>query len=178
MFRRDRPLNVSGVGPRSVRCDYDCRLPIALNQVDPGSVPANFHAPIIPNSPLPPLLGIDTLRDYRSIIDTNSHRIYLLGNGPYNIEGCLPRGTVFLQGEVVPSGHLVIPSDGYAYEIGTITGSDNGTPASGEAVSSANIFPDHGGDSNIPEDTTFTAAIMPGNEPGLQGSHEASSQWN
>ena len=78
VFDRSQPLNISGVGPGSISCDRECILPLALNQVGLGSVPASFHAPIIPNSHLPPLLGIDTLRAYRSIIDTNTSRIYLL----------------------------------------------------------------------------------------------------
>ena len=129
VFDRSQPLNISGVGPGSISCDRDCRLPLALNQVGLGSVPASFRAPIIPNSHLPPLLGIDTLRAYRSIIDTNTSRIYLLGSGTYDIESHLPRGTIFLQGEVVPSGHLVIPSDGYAFEIGEIPGGNKDAAA-------------------------------------------------
>ena len=87
---------------------------------------------------------MDTLREYRSIIDTNTSRIYLLGSGAYNIESHLPSGTVFLQGEVVPSGHLVIPSDGYAFEIGEIPGGDSNATAG--VATAPTTFPDHGGE--------------------------------
>ena len=167
VFDRSQPLNISGVGPGSISCDRDCRLPLALNQVGLGSVPASFRAPIIPNSHLPPLLGIDTLRAYRSIIDTNTSRIYLLGSGTYDIESHLPSGTIFLQGEVVPSGHLVIPSDGYAFEIGEIPGGNNNAAAGGTVEPAT--FPDHEGDNIMSGDDVVTGNMFGPNDSWIHG---------
>ena len=131
-------------------------------------MPASFHAPIIPGSPLPALLWIDTLRQHRGIIDTNTNRIYLLGSGTYDIESRLPRGTIFIQGETVPSGHLVIPSDGYEHEI---TGDGSDVAAGSETVMQTTVFPDHGGDIGISANTALSE-----NVPDSQASPEAAEQ--
>ena len=103
---------------------------------------------------------------------TNTNRIYLLGSGTYDIESHLPRGTIFLQGEVVPSGHLVIPSDSYAFEIGELPGGDSNTTAETAAT-----FPDHGGEHIIPDDDTFTGnmSVEPPTATGSQDSQGTSN---
>ena len=124
---RDKPLNVSGVGKGSQKCLHNCKLPVALNKVGGGALSANFETPVVPDSELPALLGLDTVRRCRGIIDTNTLRLYLLGPGEYNIESILPSGTEMIQCELAPSGHMVIPCDSYDKEnseAGGLTTSD------------------------------------------------------
>ena len=50
-----------------------------------------------------------SLKKCRAIIDTNDNKVYFLGPGEYNLMEILPPGTVAIQGEIAPSGHLVLP---------------------------------------------------------------------
>ena len=115
-YQRDKPRNVSGVGKGSEQCHHNCKLPVSLDKAGGGSIKANFETPIIPGSELPALLGLDTVRRCRGIIDTNTLRLYLLGPGNYDLEKALPPGTECIQGELTPSGHFVIPCDSYGQE--------------------------------------------------------------
>ena len=90
-----------------------CKLPVSFDKVGCGSLRANFETPIIPGSQLPALLGLYTVRWCRGIIDTNTLRLYLLGPGNYDLGTALPPGTECIQGELSPSGHFVMPCDGY-----------------------------------------------------------------
>ena len=63
----------------------------------------------MPNSELLALLGLDTCRQQRAIIDTNKNKMYLVGPADYDLEQLLPAGTECIDLEVAPSGHLVIP---------------------------------------------------------------------
>ena len=116
-YQRDKLLNVSGVGKGSEQCHHNCKLPVSLNRTGGGSIKANFDTPVIPGSELPALLGLDTVRGCRGIIDTNTLRLYLLGPGDYDLAKALPPGTECIQGELSPSGHFVIPCDSYDKEI-------------------------------------------------------------
>ena len=115
-YQRAKPLNVSGVGKGSEQCHHNCKLPVSLNKAGGGSIKANFDTPIIPGSELPALLGLDTVRGCRGIIDTNTLRLYLLGPGDYDLSKALPPGTECIQGELAPSGHFVIPCDSFDQE--------------------------------------------------------------
>ena len=107
-YKRDRPLNVSGVGNGSQTCTHNVKLPIAI----PGRekhLHGTFDSPSVPESSLPGLLGLTTLRKVRGIIDCNTCKLYLAGPADYNLLDGLPPGTEEIQCEFAPSGHMVMP---------------------------------------------------------------------
>ena len=50
-------------------------------------------------------MGLTSLR----LIYLNTLRLHLCGPGDYDLEAALPPGTERFQGELAPSGHLVLP---------------------------------------------------------------------
>ena len=106
--KRDRPLNVSGVGNGSQQCTHDCKVPVAI-KTSRGILSATYQAPTVPNSNLPALLGLETCRRQKAIIDTHKAKMYLLGPGDYDLEKLLPQGTECIDLKTAPSGHFVIP---------------------------------------------------------------------
>ena len=118
--RRERALQVSGVGNGSQRCNYDCDLPIAIrprgqNRLQNGIL----KVPAVQDSDLPGLMGLTALRKNRAILDFNTQTLYFCGEAQYNLEEMLPQGTDRYQLETAPSGHLVLPCCEYK------VGSDN-----------------------------------------------------
>ena len=111
-IRRAKALNVSGVGSGSQVCNYNTHIPIAIPTLE-GTMGATLKVPTVPNSDLPGLLGLQSLRNARSIIDTESNKLYMLGPGDYDLMKALPPGTSVIQLEEAPSGHLMMPCDQY-----------------------------------------------------------------
>ena len=112
-IKRDQPLSVSGVGNGSQCCEFNCKLPVALECKSGKVLKASYETPTVPKSMLPALLGLDATRRSRGIIDTNTLTLYLAGPGDYNLIDQLPPGTEAIQCELAPSGHLVIPCCNY-----------------------------------------------------------------
>ena len=108
--RRARPLGVSGVGEGAQKCTHNCDIPCAIEATD-GYLSASFKAPTVPNSTLPALLGLQSLKDKRTIIDLNTNRLYMCGKGDYDLDRILPSGTKCVQCYHSGSGHLVMPVD-------------------------------------------------------------------
>ena len=113
-------MNVSGVGKGSQQAPYDCSLPLAFQKANSDSrnnnkqcTLARMKIPTIANSDLPLLLGLAALRKTRAIFDLNTLKIYFAGPGDYDLEKSLPPGTDVFQGELAPSGHLVLPCGEY-----------------------------------------------------------------
>ena len=74
-------------------------------------VSGEFTAPVIKDSDLPGLLGLNALRSNRGILDLNTMTLYFAGSGDYNLLRHLPLGTQAFVMEQAPSGHLVLPID-------------------------------------------------------------------
>ena len=66
-----------------------------------------FRAPIIPDSDVPGLLGLTSLSQKAAFLDTSGKRLIL--PGPGGIELKLSPGTLCIQLESSPSGHLLMP---------------------------------------------------------------------
>jgi hypothetical protein len=107
-IKRDRPLSISGVGTGSQKCHHNCNVPCAV-KTEKGFMKGSFKSPCVPNSPLPALLGLSSLRESRGIIDTSTNRLYLVGPGDYDLGKLLPPGTACVQCEYSPSGHMMMP---------------------------------------------------------------------
>jgi len=140
---RDTPLRVSGVGKESEVCLHDVALPVTFrNNVDGKPHTGNIDIPIIHNSTLPGLLGMTALKRNRAILDLNDNKIYFLGPAPYDLWEALPPGTDCFQGDISPSGHLVIPCSDHRQHksndliTGTLTLMSNSTEATPQPKSS------------------------------------------
>jgi hypothetical protein len=111
-IQRDKPLNVSGVGKGAEICNFNTHLPIAVPTTE-GTMKALLKVPTVPNSDLPGLLGLQSLKNSRTIIDTNTNKLYMVGPGDYDLAKLLPPGTVTIQLKESPSGHLMMPCDSF-----------------------------------------------------------------
>ena len=109
--KRSVPLTVSGVGNGSQHCNYDCSLPVSLRHADQPDRSSNgvLTIPSIANSSLPGLLGLNSLRKNRAVLDFTTLRLHFCGPGDNEMEKSLPAGTDTFQLELAPSGHLVLP---------------------------------------------------------------------
>ena len=108
--KRSQPLNISGVGHGSQVATYDCKLPIALTQLDGTTKTLGVvNTPTVQDSDLPGLLGLAALRRNRAIIDFDKNQLFFRGPGDYDLMKHLPPGTDGFQCEIAPSGHMVLP---------------------------------------------------------------------
>ena len=65
------------------------------------------------NSDLPGLLGLQSMRDHRVVLDLQKLKIYFVGPGDYDLDKALSPGTVSFELEVAPSGHLLLPCSNF-----------------------------------------------------------------
>ena len=84
-----------------------------LNDSDQRVV-GEISMPTVTDSNLPGLLGLTTLRKKRSVIDTTTGKIYMLGPGDCDLLKAMPPGTEVYQCEYAPSGHLILPCAEFA----------------------------------------------------------------
>ena len=105
--RRTQPLHVQGVGNGSQRCEFDGMIPIAVERDDGVVSLATYEAPIVPDSNIPGLWGLDSLIAKRAIIDCANQEIILCGPGGCKIEPS--PGSERLKLKRAPSGHLLLP---------------------------------------------------------------------
>ena len=105
--KRPRPLSVMGVGNGNQTCTHNCTLPITLSRQDGSHYGGTYTTPVVSNSDLPGLLGLNTMRRNRCILDMVNLQLHMCG--PADIRLNLPPGTESFQLEISPSGHLVLP---------------------------------------------------------------------
>ena len=106
-------MYIEGVGRGKEVCTEDISIVGAI-PLDDGTtaMKVRYSAPIIPDSTIPALLGMESLRNMRAVIDCATLKVYFPGRGEQHIE--MPPGTRTVQGEMSPSGHLLLPFDDYA----------------------------------------------------------------
>ncbi|CAE8673590.1 unnamed protein product, partial [Polarella glacialis] len=102
----DRALGIEGVGRHAQECVEATALECAFSDGTVGT----FTAPVVPNSAIPALLGLKSLRSKRAILDTTG-MLYLPGDGGFHIK--LSPGSIALKLELTPSGHLLLPCSEY-----------------------------------------------------------------
>ena len=107
----EKVLEVGGVGSGSQQATHSHRHHLAL----PGGQAATYEAPVLPNSSVPALLGRQTLREQRAVIDCFNNRMYRIGPGGYSLQ--LSPGSSQFQLEESHAGHLMLPCDLY-HELG------------------------------------------------------------
>jgi len=95
---------VEGVGAGSSRITHTATVPIrTANGID-----GTFIASIVQNSELPALLGLESLENNNALIDVANRRLVYVGKGGYELK--LSPGSIVMQLEKVPSGHLLLPA--------------------------------------------------------------------
>lgn len=106
-FKPSQPLStiikVDGVGKRTNECKNHGEIPVCLADKSLGT----FQGPIIENSAVPALWGLQSLSRQRVLIDCYNKRVYLVGPEGYNLS-CSP-GTKSYELESARSGHLLLP---------------------------------------------------------------------
>ena len=101
----DRPAqSVEGVGSGSSIIDKQAKVPVCLANGKVGV----FETAVVSNSELPALLGLDGLERNKALIDIQGKRLIYVGKGGYELH--LSPGSITMQLEKVPSGHLLLPA--------------------------------------------------------------------
>jgi hypothetical protein len=106
-------LNVSGVGKGAQVCKYNAHVPIAI-PCKGNYLKGVFKAPCVPDSDLPALFGLQSMKDSRTIIDTVTGKIYMMGSGDYDLLKGMPPGTKEIQCYHAKTGHLMMPVDDFS----------------------------------------------------------------
>ena len=119
---RDRPLKVAGVGNGSQQANYNCRMPIAIEDINGEIETGDFEFPVLESQGIdgdtggedvPGLLGLDSLENQLSIIDHVHNRLYRCGPGEFDLMTALPPGTKCHQLYKAATGHLILPITHY-----------------------------------------------------------------
>ena len=108
-LRMTKCLQVEGVGKAAQTAESACRVALRLQDSNGESLSGTFTAPVIPDSSLPPLLGLKSLRNMNAVIDTRNQLLYLPGPAGLRVEPS--PGTRLFSLEMSPSGHLILPID-------------------------------------------------------------------
>ena len=112
-----RPLEVQGVGRGTQSANWTTKIPIAVLNKEGTFIEQIFEVPTLEGedgADVPALLGLRSMRAKDAVLEMAGGKECLTFPGPggYTIEWS--PGTVHLPLEVAPSGHYVIPCDGYA----------------------------------------------------------------
>ena len=100
----ERSLSVQGVGNGSQQAD---RVEFSIRAQGRSNIDGTFNSPVVPDSDLPPLLGLKSLRSCNAVLDMHHQKLYV--PGPGGLEIVQSPGTLVLDLELSPSGHLILP---------------------------------------------------------------------
>ena len=119
-----KPLSVSGVGKGAQQVEWEVTLPIAVTDEDEHTTLDDYSTPVIPDSDVPGLLGLESIQKLRGVIDTYSNppKLYCCGPGDYDIK--LSPGSKTFPLFPAPSGHLILPTS----EFNKIDGNSSDQP--------------------------------------------------
>ena len=109
-----QPLEVSGVGRDSQQALESVTLPCSFQKFSDRKekdtlVEGSFTCPVIPESSLPLLLGLKSLRSKQAVLDMDQQRPKLIIPGPGGIHYNHSPGTQVYELETSESGHLILP---------------------------------------------------------------------
>ena len=105
-------LEVGGVGNGTQVCKTRVTHPVSVPMLDATAARGQYSAAKVPNSQIPGLLGMRTLREHKMILDCGSSR--LIKPGPGGIEMKLSPGSRVFPLHTAPSGHVVLPCTQHA----------------------------------------------------------------
>ena len=99
----DNALNIQGVGTGSNSAKKCIHVPVAVETLGRGV----YVAPVVEDSDLPALWGLESLTKLKAIIDTSNRRLIVPGPSGYSMH--LSPGSTSLKLERAASGHLLLP---------------------------------------------------------------------
>lgn len=102
-----RPMSVEGVGKGAQQCNGEAQVPICLHSATGPRPDLYYEAQFIEDSEIPALLGLDTLKRRRCLLDCYNGILFEIGPGAYNLQ--VPKGTNRYQLESGESGHWLLP---------------------------------------------------------------------
>ena len=109
----DSPLAIDGVGKESSGCTQRGTVPIVLSD----GIPAVYKAPMIDNSSVPALLGLNTMTKHRVLLDLAHNQYIMVGQGGFELK--LSPGSKVLDLVRAPTGHLMLPASEWSKYNGT-----------------------------------------------------------
>ena len=101
--KRTKPMVCSGIGHGTQEAERDVTHPVCLGS---GRLD-EYTAPELPNAKTPALLGQRSMNKLRTLIDTSTGNMLLVGLGGYEIR--LTLGSEVHDLEESPAGHLMLP---------------------------------------------------------------------
>ena len=111
--QRKQPLRIGGIGSGTQQADEDAKFNIGINQrlnrYESVLNFAEFAAPVLPNSDIPGIIGQNSLKQNRVILDCFNLRMYTIGPGDCAIE--MPPGSEMYDLVESRDGHLMLPCD-------------------------------------------------------------------
>ena len=113
--RLRQPLYVAGVGSGSQQANWELNVPIATTNRDGATTQHSMRAPAVEGEgcELPALLGLRSMQASDGVVETGVQQKRLTYPGPGGYEITWAPGAVHFDLESAPSGHLLIPVDGY-----------------------------------------------------------------
>ncbi|CAJ1434401.1 unnamed protein product [Effrenium voratum] len=110
---RERPLTrkltIEGVGRGAQEATIAAQVPIWMTDEQGGELHGSFNAPVVPDSELPPLLGLRSLMAKSAVLDMGTERLIIPGDGGLRVQAS--PGTIVLPLQVSESGHLILEVD-------------------------------------------------------------------
>ncbi len=97
------PINIGGVGKHDQVAVEQAELPVTFE----NGTTSVFKTPIVPNSEIPALLGLDLIDAHSMVIDAAHNWLILPGPGGDHMQ--LRPGSVSLRLHRAASGHLMLP---------------------------------------------------------------------
>ena len=104
----DRPKTLDGVGAGASTCKESAVVPIAL----PDGSTGVFGCMVIDQSPVPALLGKESMMKHNVLLDVKNGNFIVCGEGGYSMK--LSPGSRLLRMTMAPSGHWLLPVSEWA----------------------------------------------------------------
>ncbi len=98
-----KPLEVGGVGKTSQKVVDKASVPVAFE----NGAHSVFETPVVPDSELPALLGLQLLEGHKMLLDCHHRKLIIPGPGGYRLH--LSPGSISLNLRKAQSGHLLLP---------------------------------------------------------------------
>jgi len=98
-----KPLTFGGVGSGESTCRTKASVPLAFEDGRTGM----FESPIVGESELPALLGLQSMDSRRTVLDLVNNLMYEMGPGNFSINPS--PGARILKMRRAPTGHLMLP---------------------------------------------------------------------
>ena len=107
LMEMSKPIGIEGVGQNSQTASLAVVVPGAVLDRKQQKRPITFQAPVVPNSEIPALWVRRSLARNRAMLGMVNNKLYLRGGE--RIQFVPPPGSLELDLQLSPSGHLMLP---------------------------------------------------------------------